>query len=97
MFQEEATFQDPNPWEYLTFLLFAIVLIPCQATFEEIFFRGYILQRLVMFSRNRTFLTSLSAILFVVPHLLNSEPWTHGVIPYVVSLLMFGGFMTLGR
>ena len=95
VFQEEATFQDPNLWEYLTFLLFAIVLILCQAAFEEIFFRGYILQRMVLFSRNRTFLTSLSANPFVVPHLLNSEPWAYGVIPHVVSLLMFGGFMTL--
>ncbi len=95
MFQTEVSFQAPNPWEYLTFLLFAIVLIPYQAAFEEIFFRGYILQRLVLFSRNRAFLISLSAILFVLPHLPNPEPWAYGVVPYVVSLLLFGGFMTL--
>lgn len=95
VFQTEVSFQAPNPWEYLAFLLFAIVLIPYQAAFEEIFFRGYILQRLVLFSRNRAFLISLSAILFVLPHLPNPEPWAYGVVPYVVSLLLFGGFMTL--
>lgn len=91
----ELRFQAPNPWEYLTFLLFAIVLIPYQAAFEEIFFRGYLLQRLVRFSKNRTFLVAMSSLLFVLPHLPNPEPWAYGVVPYVVFLLMIGGFLTL--
>ena len=42
VFQGEIRFQAPNFWEYLTFFLFAIVLVPYQAGFEEVFFRGYI-------------------------------------------------------
>ena len=95
VFRADPRFQAPNPWEYLTFFLFAIVLVPYQAAFEEIFFRGYILQRLVLFSRNRLFLVLLSAILFVLPHLPNPEPWAYGVVPYVVSLLLIGSFLTL--
>ena len=95
VFRGELRFQAPNPWEYLTFFLFAIVLIPYQAAFEEIFFRGYILQRLILFTRNRLFLVTLSALLFVLPHLPNPEPWAYGVVPYVVSLMLIGGFLAL--
>ena len=39
-FQGEIRFQAPNFWEYLTFFLFAIVLVPHQAGFEEVSFAG---------------------------------------------------------
>lgn len=95
VFQTEVRFQAPNFWEYVTFFLFAIVLVPYQAAFEEIFFRGYLLQRIVLFSRNKGFLVSVSAIFFALPHLANPEPWAYGPVPYIASLLLFGAFLTL--
>ena len=91
----DVTFQSPNPWEYLTFFLFAIVLTPYQAGFEEIFFRGYLTQGISHFTKNKQGLALISGVLFVLPHLLNPEPWEYGFLPYVSSLLLFGFFMCL--
>ena len=33
---ETISFQSPNAWEYVTFFMFAILLIPFQAGFEEV-------------------------------------------------------------
>ena len=82
-FQGEIRFQAPNFWECLTFFLFAIVLVPHQAGFEEVFFRGYILQRLILLGRSKWVLVSASAMVFVLPHLLNHEPWAYGPVPYI--------------
>ena len=95
VFQGEIRFQAPNFWEYLTFFLFAIVLVPYQAGFEEVFFRGYILQRFILLGRSKWFLVSASAVVFVLPHLLNPEPWAYGPVPYIMSLLLFGAFVTV--
>ncbi len=95
IFQSEVSVQNLNFWDYLTFFLFAIVLIPYQAGFEEIFFRGYLLQGFMLFRSGKVFLLTTSALIFTLPHLANPEPWTYGVVPYVLSLLLFGTFLTL--
>ena len=82
-FQGEIRFQAPNFWEYLTFFLFAIVLVPHQAGFEEVFFREYILQRMILLGRSKWVLVSPSAVVFVLPHLLNPEPLAYGPVPYI--------------
>ena len=69
--------------------------MPYQAGFEEVFFRGYILQRFILLGRSKWFLVSASAVVFVLPHLLNPEPWAYGPVPYILSLLLFGAFVTL--
>ena len=94
VFQDEIRFQGPNFWEYITFFLFAIVLVPYQAGFEEVFFRGYILQRFILFGWSKWVLVSASAVVFVLPHLLNPEPWAYGPAAYILSLLLFGAFVT---
>lgn len=94
-FHSEITFRSPNPWEYVTFLLFAIVLTPYQAGFEEVFFRGYLVQGVSLLTRNRFVLVATSCVLFMVPHLLNPEPYEYGFGPYVSSMLIFGAFVSL--
>ena len=95
VFQDEIRFQAPNIWEYLTFFLSAIVLVPYQAGFEEVFFRRYILQRFILLGRSKWVLVSASAVVFVLPHLLNPEPWAYGPVPYILSLLLFGASVTV--
>lgn len=94
-FHSEAHFRDPDVWEYLTFFLFAIVLIPCQAGFEEGFFRGYILQRLMLFGRSKWFLVPVSALMFAALHMANPEPRAYGPALYFISIFLFGAFATL--
>ena len=92
---DEIAFQSPNPWEYAVFFMFAVVLIPFQAGFEEIFFRGYLMQGIALLTRNRIVLVLVTAAVFTLPHLANPEPWEYGVAPYVARILTLGGFFAL--
>jgi len=58
---------------YVPFALVALVLIPIQTSAEELFFRAYVLQAAGLRIRNIWILSSLSGLLFMVPHLLNPE------------------------
>lgn len=91
----EITFRSPSFSEYITFFLFAIVLTTYQAGFEEVFFRGYLLQGLSLIAGNRIVVTIVSSLLFVLPHLSNPEPFEYGFAPYATSLFMFALFMTV--
>ncbi len=88
--QVEMTFRAPSLWEYLPFALFALVLTPLQAGFEEVFFRGYILQGLILLTRNKLVLALATAMVFVLPHLPNPEPWAYGVGWYVLEIMSIG-------
>jgi hypothetical protein len=90
LFLGEMTFRAPNPWEYVTFFLFVIVLTPYQAAFEEVLFRGYLIQGVSLLTRNKLVLAVISGLLFAAVHLLNPEPYEYGFGPYVSSILIFG-------
>ena len=93
----DMTFQQPG-WEYLVFFLFALLLVPIQTGFEELFFRGYILQGTMLLVRKKLVLAILSGVIFALPHLTNPEASAYGFAPYVVALVSFGvffGLMTL--
>lgn len=92
---EEVSFQSPDVWEYVTFFMFAVLLIPFQAGFEEVFFRGYLMQGFSLLTRNRVVLVVVTAVVFTLPHLPNPEPWEYGVVPYVARILTLGGFFGL--
>ena len=92
---DEVAFQSPNAWEYVTFFMFAALLIPFQAGFEEVFFRGYLMQGFALLTRNRIVLVFVTAVVFTLPHLPNPEPWEYGVVPYVARVLTLGGFFAL--
>ena len=92
---DEIAFQSPNVWEYVTFFMFAVVLIPFQAGFEEVLFRGYLMQGFALLTRNRVLLVLITAAIFTLPHLPNPEPWEYGVVPYVARILTLGGFFAL--
>ena len=58
---------------FLPFLFLAIILIPIQTSAEELFFRGYLLQEIGLHWKNVWVLSSISGLLFGLPHLLNPE------------------------
>ena len=92
--QVEMTFQQPN-WGYLLFFLFVIVLVPIQTGFEEVFFRGYILQGTMLLVRNKLVLAIVSGVVFALPHLTNPEPGSYGIVPYVAALVSMGFFFAV--
>ena len=89
----EVTFESPSLWLYLPFVLIALVLIPIQTSFEEVLFRGYIMQGLSLLTRNRPVLALVTAVIFTVPHLLNPEPQAYGVAVYILMIISPGIFL----
>ena len=91
-----------NPQDYVwnfqlePFLyLFVIVLIfiPLQTSFEEYFFRGYVMQGLGVMTKNRWFPLAFSSITFGLMHIANPEI---GKMGYILLLYYIGTGFLLG-
>ncbi len=75
--------------KFVPFAVAALILIPIQASTEELFFRGYLLQWVGLKLRNIWLLSVISGLIFAMPHLLNPEA--------AVNLpLMFLGYFSMG-
>jgi membrane protease YdiL (CAAX protease family) len=73
---------------YLTIISF--LLIPFQAAFEEVLFRGYLMQGFTVIVRNRLFPLIMSSLLFALMHALNPEVKDFGFITMMPQYLLFG-------
>lgn len=62
-----------NPETFLIFVALALILTPLQTTAEELFFRGYLLQGMGLWTRRPVVLALANAIIFMLPHLANPE------------------------
>jgi membrane protease YdiL (CAAX protease family) len=80
------TFQ---PVSLLLFAILALIFIPMQASAEELFFRGYLLQWIGLRLKNKWVLASLNGALFFLPHMVNPEMGTD-------ALLMGLGYFAMG-
>lgn len=69
---EDYTFTF-EPGKFFPYLIVAATLIPLQTTAEEVFFRGWIQQRLEKPGRSIWFVSVAGGILFALPHLGNPE------------------------
>lgn len=58
----------------------ALILTPIQTSFEELFFRGYLIQSMSSVLRNRVVLVIINGILFMLPHLANPELQRGGIL-----------------
>ena len=77
---------------FVPFALLAIVLTPIQATAEEIFFRGYLVQGASLISPNFLFLAVASGVLFMLPHLANPG-LDSGFLLVALYHFAFGAFL----
>lgn len=79
-----------------TFALFvplALVLTTIQATTEELFFRGYIVQGASVIWANRVFLALAAAVVFTIPHLLNPEASAGGWLTVFLNYFLGPGLV----
>ncbi len=83
-----------DPVRFLIFVPIALVLTPLQTTGEELFFRGYVMQGLGLFTRNTFILATSVGVLFMAPHLLNPEV-VSGFAPMAVYYFGVGFFLAL--
>lgn len=68
----------------------ALTLIPFQAAFEEILFRGYLMQGFAVWARNRWVPIILTSVLFGLMHGLNPEVQQYGFMTMMPQYIFFG-------
>lgn len=78
-------FMDPTSYmftfnykAFIPLLLICLVILPIQTSFEEVFFRGYLLQGLHLLVQNKFFVIIMTSLLFMGVHSTNPEIQTFG-------------------
>jgi membrane protease YdiL (CAAX protease family) len=77
----------------ITLLILAVIsvlLIPFQAAFEEVIFRGYLMQGFAAMLRNRWFPLIMTSVLFGLMHSLNPEVKEFGFLTMMPQYILFG-------
>ena len=86
-----------KPVPFFTFLILALLLIPLQTSFEEYFFRGYLMQGIGVVTKSRLWPFLITSILFGVMHIANPEVGKMGyiIMVYYIGTGFFLGILTL--
>lgn len=71
-------------------VILALTMIPLQAGFEEILFRGYLIQGFVFLSHNRWLPIVVTSLLFGLMHALNPEVKEYGFFIMMPQYIFFG-------
>jgi len=71
-------------------ILISLLLIPFQAAFEEILFRGYLMQGFTVLLNNRLFPLIMTSILFGLMHGMNPEVKAFGFWTMLPQYVLFG-------
>ena len=74
----------------LYLIIISILLIPFQASLEEVIFRGYLMQGFAVLLRNRWLPVVITSILFGVLHAWNPEIEEYGFFTMMPQYVMFG-------
>jgi uncharacterized protein len=70
--------------------IISLLLIPFQAAFEEILFRGYLMQGFTALVRKRWFPLVMTSVLFGLMHALNPEVKEYGFLTMMPQYILFG-------
>ncbi len=86
-----------KPGPFFTFLLLALLLIPLQTSFEEYFFRGYLMQGIGVATKSRLVPLVVTSVAFGLMHIANPEVGKMGAIImiYYIGTGFFLGIITL--
>ncbi|MBX2845259.1 MAG: CPBP family intramembrane metalloprotease [Saprospiraceae bacterium] len=80
--------------KFAVLAIMGAILFPIQAGWEEVFFRGYLMQGLGNLVRSRWFALLITTLIFAAMHMANPEVVEHGVLAmfplYAGMGLMFG-------
>jgi hypothetical protein len=74
----------------LILIAVSLIFIPFQAAFEEILFRGYLMQGLAVLARNRWFPLLMTSLLFGLMHAFNPEVKEFGFFTMMPQYVLFG-------
>lgn len=95
--QPENFIWNFNAEKFFIFLVFAVVLVPMQTSFEEYLFRGHMMQGIGLATNSRLIPLIITSVLFGLMHIANPEV---GKIGYIIMIYYIGtgfflGIMTL--
>ncbi len=82
----------------ISLILISMLLFPLQAAFEEILFRGYLMQGFTVMYRNKLFPLIMTSVMFALMHGLNPEVKAFGFWTMLPQYVLFGlifGIMTI--
>jgi uncharacterized protein len=83
------------PESFIPLLLISLVFLPVQTSFEELFFRGYIMQGIAFFAQNKWLPILLSSIFFGFVHGTNPEVAKYGFWTMQMYYIVAGLFLAL--
>ena len=84
--------------KFFILLLIAILVFPLQTSFEELFFRGYLLQGISLLSKYKWIPLIITSIAFGAMHFMNPEVEKFGLglsMTYYIGVGLFLGILTL--
>jgi membrane protease YdiL (CAAX protease family) len=88
---DPANFSLNNKTSSLIILsVISLLFIPFQAAFEEILFRGYLMQGFAAILRNRWFPLVMTSVLFGLMHSVNPEVREFGFLTMMPQYILFG-------
>lgn len=94
-----SNFSGPNITRTIVpLIIISVFLIPFQAAWEEIIFRGYLMQGFTVLFRNRWAPVVVTSLLFALMHVINPEVKEYGFWRMMPQYLLFGfifGIMTI--
>ncbi|HRE78110.1 MAG TPA: type II CAAX endopeptidase family protein [Flavobacterium sp.] len=82
-----------DPVKFFPFLIIAILLIPLQTSFEEYFFRGYLMQGIGVVTKSRLIPLIITSVTFGLMHIANPEVGKLGVSTMMIFYIGSGFFM----
>ncbi len=98
LYREPENFEWNFDWAaFLPFLIMALVLIPLQTSFEELFMRGYLMQGIGLATRSRFVALITTSFIFGMMHISNPEVGQIGyyILIYYIGTGLFLGIITL--
>ena len=86
-----------NLWPFVVLVLIAVVFIPLQTSFEEYFMRGYLMQGLGIWTKNRWMPLLFTSVFFGLLHIFNPEvsKLGYGILVFYIGTGLFLGIITL--
>lgn len=87
-----------QPDKFFILIIIALLLLPLQTAFEEVFFRGYLMQGIIVGSRNPGVALITTSLVFGLLHIFNPEVKEFGIalaLPQYIILGLIMGIATL--
>lgn len=80
---------------FIPLLIICLLILPIQTSFEELVFRGYLMQGFYYFSKSKWLVLVVTTLLFALVHGTNPEVHKYGFLTMMSYYLVAGAFLAL--